>query len=278
MIKIAILPTRDIREKLQIIRKRLYLVDFFIWKFIVMKVYRNYSQIYTNNIEACRLAKKFKIDAPRHFLEVPFLGLSVLTWEGENVLSNFNNLNKENKLKLIFKIFDWLKTFNSISQMDMGSVDFRYIELFLKKEKQLKLKRNLTSKIRELVKQSRLEIKSCGPGIEDVVLSNFTQIKNNVCLVDFDNFGKKINFSYEVGFLLSDLEIECSFSEKETFILWKGYIKERFLKSDTNMFALGKISRYAINAINLFDGKEVRAFDFEKTIKIIDRILRSTID
>lgn len=278
MLKITALPTRDIREKLQIIRKRLYLVDFFIWKFVVMKVYRSYSQIYAKNMEACRLAKKIRIDAPKHFLDIPFLLLSTLSWEGDNISMNFNFLNKEDKVKLIFKILDWLKTFNSPSQKYTRFLDFRYIELFLKKEKQLRLKRNLTSRIIKLVKQSRLEIKSCGPGIEDVVLSNFTQTKNSVRLVDFDNFGERVNFDYEVGFLLSDIEIECGFSESEILTLWGDYTKKRLLKTDTNMFAIGRISRYAINAINSFDSKKVQVFDFEKNIKIIDRILRSIID
>lgn len=255
MISIRRLPTRDLRENLTSIRKKLWLIRVFSQKYVLLWVNKGYSKIYEKYLTASGIANKVGLCAPRHLIRIPSLRTSILTWEGENVAEDFQNLGSKEEKKVIFKILDWLKKFNSFNNsVKNEDLEFRYIKLLLKKYKELNLNKNLIFKIKELTNKINKGKKVIsGPGIEDSALSNFTYLNGNVCLVDLDNFSDSVNFCYELGFLMADLEINHHFSSEETSRLQRRYIKLRELEEDfsANIFSFGKISRYGIAALNL---------------------------
>ncbi len=256
--KIQRLPTRDIREKLKIVRKRLWLIEIFSEKYVLFWVSRKYAEIYKRHFVASVKASSMGLYAPKHLVKIPSLRLSILSWQGKNVLMDFSNMSNEQKTQIIYNILDWLKNFNSFSSRKASIHKFRYIELFLEKNKELSLSGYLISELKRVIDRVN-ENKNfvVGLGIEDVVLSNFTQLNDKVCLVDLDNFSESINFYYEIGFLMADLEIDHEFSLEQTQKLYTDYLKSRQLqqKFSIKIFTLGRISRYTITALNVQTNK-----------------------
>ena len=255
IINIKRLPTRDIREKLPITRKRLWEVNISSFlRVVILKVSKNYEAIYYKHIAGSQFARKSGLCAANHFIDLPFLRLSIIAWRGVEATKEFNKAKNKNKLDLINNLITYLYRLNSQNQTTISEnlENYRYLNLFINELGELNKEKTVKRKIKYLFNKPFLVV--VGPGLEDPVLSNFTIHKNKLCLVDLDNFSEKVNFFYEVGFLLADLEIDHEMKKFELKDLWKSYQTERGIAlkgNDKPMLRLGYISRYAILFLNI---------------------------
>jgi len=280
MIKVRKLPTRDIREKLTIVRKRLWEVNMCsVLKIVILKVSKDYKAIYHKHIVGSKFTKKSKLCTPNHFIDLPFLRLSIIAWRGTEATTEFKEKKSKDKFDLINNLLTYLYRLNNqgkrIAKMDLNS--YRYLNLFIKQLDNSNKAKEIKRKIEKLT--GNLSSTTTGPGLEDPVLSNFTIYKNKSCLVDLDNFSETVNFFYEVGFLLADLKIDHQMIEIELKNLWYLYQTGNKIisqKSDETQLTLGYISRYAILFLNIKNNpKNNYGYDNGEALDYIYNQLRS---
>lgn len=272
MLKVKQLPTRDIRENLNVSRKKIFEVSILSQRYILLWVSKRYSKIYTNYVKAFKLVQHDNIYVPRSLVNIIPLRVSIVTWCGNNVAENFLNLTKKDQKRTIFKLLDLLRNFNQL-KIKKESLDLRYINLLLRKDELAKYN-ILRSKLTNFFKT--LQPTSIGPGIEDPVLSNFTKQKEKVCLVDLDNFSETVNFYYEAGYLLADLEIDYNYPNSRTDKIWRDYSKANNLEVqlDESLFRIGKVSRYANTALNLLNNNNGDyGFEFRDVMRKIEELI-----
>jgi hypothetical protein len=279
-ISIKRLSTRDLRENLPIIRKRLWEVNIppFL-RVVILKVSKNYELIYFKHIAGSRLIRESRLCAADHFIDLPSLRLSIIAWRGVEATKEFKKAKNKNKLDLINNIIAYLYRLNSKSQTTISEnlENYRYINLFINELGELNKEKAVKRKIKYLF--SKLSPTIVGPGLEDPVLSNFTIYKNELCLVDLDNFSEAINFFYEIGFLLADLEIDHKFEQTKLKKLWKLCQKKMGVtpkNDDRSRLLFGYISRYVILYLNTRKNPRFDyGYDSNKVLKYIHHCLSS---
>jgi len=282
IINIKRLFTRDLRENLPIIRKRLWEVNIppFL-RVVILKASKNYEAIYYKHIAGSRFAGKSRLCAANHLIDLPFLRLSIIAWRGVEATKEFNKAKNKNKLDLINNLITYLYRLNSQNQTTISEnlENYRYLNLFTNELGESNKEKTVKRKIKYLF--SKLSPTIVGPGLEDPVLSNFTIHKNKLCLVDLDNFSEAINFFYEIGFLLADLEIDHKFKQTKLKKLWELYQKKKGVtpkKDDRSRLLLGYISRYAILYLNTRKNPRFDyGYDSNKVLKYIHHCLNSVL-
>jgi len=279
IIRIKRLPTRDIRENLDEVRKKLWEVSIFsILKLVVLRVSKNYEAIYYKHITGSQSCKKSHLCVSNHYLDLPFLKLSIIAWRGREITETFKRLKTKDKLNLVQEILDYLYCLNSQNQktINVNLQNYRYLTLFIDELDKLNRKKSALVQRKLNLLFGRHPHTIVGFGLEDPVLSNFNLFRDKLCLVDLDNFSKTINLFYEFGFLLADLEIDYKCEQADLKKCWELYRRNKKIilkKSNKIHFLLGYVSRYAILFLNI---RKNPKFDYRHNInRTLNRIYHS---
>jgi hypothetical protein len=178
---------------------------------------------------------------------------SLVTWCGTSVDEIFKLSHRLNeRLILTTKVIKWLKKYNRFKSNQTTNINFRYLNLLQGSIKEIGLQVNLVNlalhKVNQFLKQNSFTL---GCGIEDPALSNFTILNNKIALVDLDNYSEDIHLFYEIGFLLTDLEIKYNIPRKVTSKILKTFLTDsEQVNTDYTFYKIGRLCKIFLATLN----------------------------
>lgn len=234
------------RKKLQKHRKKVFLIETgSVEKWIVLRFSKRYKTIFDNYLNARDFlldqvrGQDWLVDEPNLFIMMPYLG------------SNFISLDSG----ALGKIAHLLLGINTPSKISRFSTP-RYLKNLIELNSSYNIFElaNL-AKVVKKIEDGELSY-AHGPGVQDPALNNFTHLNNEIFLVDLDNFSTEVNYDYELGFLLSDIDLEVKKELASDMNLRMRTISEDIHgELDSFPFWIGYISRIATNLIDVFDSE-----------------------
>lgn len=229
------LNDREQRNNKSLNRKQVFLVEENSQYLVEIQFGRSYVSLFEKTVNA--------------FTQVP-----------QQYIGELLNVNQENLTLQVSYLGEALKPTPST---------LRSVVEFLKKLQNIQIKQNIFTTpryISSLYEQTNdQKIKSLisyldgssflcatGYGIDDPVISNFTEDDNGVHLIDLDHFAHDISLYYQIGFACADIDIISNQEYKLTNNLYKTFTDYDGPISEGNMATLicGYISRLAIDVIN----------------------------
>lgn len=243
-VRIKRLQDREARRHLNVYRKRVYSLGTENNIKILYKFSPKYRNIFDNYRKAVRMMGALLGNEEWHFNEKnltvqgPFLG------KNYDIFSTFH----------LQKIGRCLEDINKLKPEEHKLLVPRYITKLVKEGNELN-KFGYLKRLLEIVKKSK-QTYQYGCGIDDPAWANFVFDRDEVFLVDLDNFNMLINLDYELGFLLADTEIHFEIETSNRFDdLWqKSEIFDRTINPD--QLLLGYVARLATIIFD-YQGKEV---------------------
>lgn len=116
-----------------------------------------------------------------------------------------------------------------------------------------------------------------GYGIDDPVMSNFTQDDQGVHLVDLDHFGDRCSIYYQIGFVMADYDLRAHMSLTSSLEdlrrRYQSYGTQPIInEADALTLVIGYMSRLSIDVINHY--KKLDSYNYEQSIRTLSELVK----
>ncbi len=226
---------REHRNNKTLDRKQVFLVTENETSSVEMHFGKKYTNLFEKTIDAFTqipskyVGKILAIDRKNPVLVVTYLGrtLEPSAESVPKILSTLRDIHNENTVQEIFKVPRYIQSFYEIFEDEYVQSLIKYIE------------------------ESAFKC-SAGFGIDDPVASNFTEDSTGVHLVDLDHFSSKVSLSYQMGFIIADIDVLTNQKYRSVNAMQKTArpFLDDFNKSEEVALVCGYISRLCIDVIN----------------------------
>jgi hypothetical protein len=195
------LPDREFREGKSFYRKSAYLLSIDSYPlYVIYRFHPQYISIFHNYLKArntvaeIMMGQMWEVDFDKLLIVTNYLGNQCAASNDTHIGNVVNLLKRLNQVKQTFELISVPSYFTSLLKLNHKR-HFFYLK-------------HLTLLIEFFF--SNRKYGEVGCGIRDPAISNFTHLNSNVFLVDWDNFNTNVCYQYEIGFLLSDIDIQTS--------------------------------------------------------------------
>lgn len=184
------LHDRENRNGKELGRKQVFLGSDSNEKFVEMRFSANYAPLYRKTLLAFErvspvfIGKLLKADDENFILKVEYLGRPL-----EPTQSNLP------------KVVRFLEKFSGSSKGGSKFEQWRYLTSLVEHTGN----QMITAFVKDIM--STVITVQSGNGIDDPVISNFTEDKTGVHIVDLDHFSSDHSLYYQVGFVIADVDI-----------------------------------------------------------------------